>query len=60
MSNSCNFIKIETLAQVFFCEFCEISKNTFPYRTRPVAAPVCYWDREHDIISCWLTASVLS
>ena len=23
------FIKKETLAQVFFCEFCEISKNTF-------------------------------
>ena len=22
----------ETLAQVFFCEFCEISKNTFSYR----------------------------
>ena len=26
---ACNFIKIETLAQVFFGEFCEISKNTF-------------------------------
>ena len=25
----CNFIKKETLAQVFFCEFCEFSKNTF-------------------------------
>ena len=25
---SCNFIKKETLAQVFFCEFCGISKNT--------------------------------
>ena len=24
-----HFIKIETLAQVFSCEFCEISKNTF-------------------------------
>ena len=24
-----NFIKKETLAQVFFCEFCEISKNDF-------------------------------
>ena len=24
-----NFIKKETLAQVLFCEFCEISKNTF-------------------------------
>ena len=26
---TCNFIKKETLAQVFSCEFCEISKNTF-------------------------------
>ena len=26
---ACNFIKIESLAQVFSCEFCEISKNTF-------------------------------
>ena len=25
----CNFIKNETLAQVFSCEFCEIFKNTF-------------------------------
>ena len=25
----CNFIKKETLAQVFSCEFYEISKNTF-------------------------------
>ena len=25
----CNFIKKETLAKVFSCEFCEISKNTF-------------------------------
>ena len=34
---ACNFIKKETLAQVFSCEFCEISKNTFFYRTPPVA-----------------------
>ena len=29
VSGSCNFIKKEILAQVFSCEFCEISKNTF-------------------------------
>ena len=29
----CNFIKKETLEQVFPCEFCKISKNTFFYRT---------------------------
>ena len=33
-----NFIKKEALVQVFSCEFCEISKNTFSYRTPPVAA----------------------
>ena len=26
------FFKKETLAQVFFCEFCEISRNTFSYK----------------------------
>ena len=26
------------MAQVFSCEFCEISMNTFSYRTPPVAA----------------------
>ena len=37
-AEACNFIKKEALAQVFSCEFCEISKNTFSYRTPPVAA----------------------
>ena len=36
-----NTIKKGTLAQVFSCEFCEISKNTFSYRTPPVASSVC-------------------
>ena len=31
-------IKKETLAQIFSCEFREISKNTFSYRTPPVTA----------------------
>ena len=35
---ACNFIKKETLAQVFTSEFCEISKNTFLHRTPLVAA----------------------
>ena len=34
---ACNFIKKESLAQVFSCEFCEISENTFFHR-RPLAA----------------------
>ena len=35
-----NFIKKETLALVFSCEFCEIFKNAFFYRPPPVAASV--------------------
>ena len=38
MPKACNFIKKETLTQVFYFEFCEISKSTFCYRTPPVAA----------------------
>ena len=40
LPEACNFIKKETLAKVFSCEFCEISKNNFPYRTPLVAASV--------------------
>ena len=35
---ACNCIKKESLTQMFSCEFCEISKNTFFYRTPQVAA----------------------
>ena len=35
---SATLLKKETLAQVPSCKFCEISKNTFIYRTPPVAA----------------------
>ena len=43
-SQVCNFIKKEAPAQVFSCEFCEISKNIFSYRTVPVAVPEeCWW-----------------
>ena len=39
--NTCNVIKKENLAQVFFCEFCDIFKSTF-YKTPLVAASVKY------------------
>ena len=42
MPNACNFIKKETPAQVFSCEFCEIFKNTYFYKTSPVAACICF------------------
>ena len=29
LSEACNSIKKEALTQMFFCEFCEISENTF-------------------------------
>ena len=29
VAGACNFIKKGTLALVFYCEFCETSKNTF-------------------------------
>ena len=38
-----SFIQKETLAQLFSREFCEISKNTFSYRTSPLAASVFCW-----------------
>ena len=37
-----NFIIKENLAQVFSCEFCEISKNVFSYRTPLVAVSSCH------------------
>ena len=37
-AEACNFIKKETLALVFSCEFRKISKNTFSYRTPPLSA----------------------
>ena len=41
-AEACNFIKKEALAQVFSCEFCEISKNIFfakhPQETASVVA----------------------
>ena len=48
----------ETLAHVFSCEFCEISKNTFSYRTPPVAASeynpgLSYKDRAELIYYCY-------
>ena len=38
---NCNFIKKETLAQVFSYKFFEISKNTFSYR-KPLAVSGMY------------------
>ena len=44
-----HFIKKETLAQVFSCEFCEVSKKSFLHRTPPVAASVVRRNTKHKI-----------
>ena len=41
VAETCNFIKKETLTQVFPREFCKISKNTFFYRRPVVVASAC-------------------
>ena len=46
---SCNFIKKETLAQGFSCEFCKIFKNTF-FRT-PLGG-CFYFTTAVDVILC--------
>ena len=38
LPQACYFIKKETLAQMLYCEFCEISKNTFFHKAPLVAA----------------------
>ena len=38
LPEACNFVKKQTLAQVFSCEFCDIFKNTFFNGTPLVAA----------------------
>ena len=40
------------LAQVFSCEFCEISRSTFFYRTPPAAASVIFfWEPSHVVVN---------
>ena len=43
-TQACNFIKKESLAEVFSSELVEISKNTFSYRTPLVAATVGWYE----------------
>ena len=41
---ACNFIKKDTLGQVFSCEFCEIWKNTFFTEHLWTTASVSTWN----------------
>ena len=56
---ACNFIIKETLAQVFSSEFCEISKNTFYYRTPLVAASVTS-ERQGSSLHPWILKIIWS
>ena len=40
------------------CEFCEISKNTFTYRTPPLAASVLSSDSQYLVRRVYLSLSV--
>ena len=54
--NTCeafNFIKKETLADVFSCEFCDISKNTFFTEHRRATA-----SRKSSINTQWNTGKI--
>ena len=46
-----NFTKKETLAQVFSCEFWEISKTTFFHRAPPVAVVSERWLEPYTILT---------
>ena len=48
--------KEEALVQVFSCEFCEISKNTFLQRTPLVAASVKNSFEQRDLDKNWTCA----
>ena len=61
-ASACNFIKKETLAQVFSYEFCEIPKNTFSLRT---LLSDCFWGLQTNISEavswrCSLNSDVLN
>ena len=53
-TSACNFIKKETLVQVFYCEFYKISQNNFSHRTPPVATSVtAYLYAIYDKLTYW-------
>ena len=50
----CNFIKKESLARVFSCEFCEISKKTFFHKTPLVATSVLSLNTVDTLSKTWI------
>ena len=58
-AQACNFIKRETLAQVFSNKFRETSKNTFYYRTPLVAVSGSPYQLQHELFSHTSERSVM-
>ena len=50
-ASACNFVKKEALAHVFFCEFCEISRNTFFTEHLQATASVLLTNQELGVIN---------
>ena len=46
-ASACNFIQKETLSQVLYCEFCEISKNAFFTEHLRTTASLVYLRQTH-------------
>ena len=57
-AEACDFIKKETLAQVFSCEFSEISKNTFFTEYLWATASVTYFDKVLNLTLWYLTPKI--
>ena len=59
---ACNVVTKETLAQVFSCEFWEISKNNFSYKTPLLAASghSKYFTKAYSVYQLFLHFSVLN
>ena len=51
-AEACTFNKKENLAQLFSCEFWEISKNTFSYKT-PLGNCFCFYSRLTSLSALW-------
>ena len=53
---ACNFIRKETLAQIFSCEFCEIFKNTFFTEHLRTTASTISWKSRRTLKNCFVSS----
>ena len=55
-----NFVKKESLAQIFFCGFCEISKNTFFTEHLRATASLWRYEKVLYLIKSFCSGKILS